>query len=286
MDLEVIATIFTFGKFLALTPSSMNNHNPHCLQKFYEICVVYLLQVTGFFANIYASCVVYQNLASMQLVLAILSDLIHFSYVFYILIVMMRVRRSRWFRLIKSLAAVQSAPKTIPLKLIFVASQLVYYCLTAFGAYADIDRASLTVAAFNMGVFYHFYAMFFYLVCESILLILLHSRYEGVSESLSQLIKGRSQLHSKQIVEILKKIKKSVLTLKEGVEVFNDIFGWSILFTIFSCVNRTLVYIDVVIKHSDLWLGPHVLVLYHDVFRILTSWVRQFTCPFCTITPF
>jgi hypothetical protein len=53
MDLEVIHTVFTFGKFAALTPSSTNNHNPHCLQKLYEICV-YLLYVMGFSASIYA----------------------------------------------------------------------------------------------------------------------------------------------------------------------------------------------------------------------------------------
>jgi hypothetical protein len=108
MDLEVIDTIFTFGKFIALTPSSMTNHNPHCLQKFYDICV-YLLFVVGFSASIYAKLPLYPNLMPIEFVLAILYDLNQFSYVFYTLIVMMRLRRSRWFRLIKSLAAVKSA---------------------------------------------------------------------------------------------------------------------------------------------------------------------------------
>jgi gustatory receptor len=284
MDLEVIDMIFTFGKFVALTPSSTNNHNPHCLQKLYEICV-YLLYIVGFIASAYAKSPVYQALTSVQFVLAALRDLNQFCFIFYILIVMMRLKRSRWLRLIKSVAGVKSAPKKIPLKLIFVASQLVYFSLTTFGVYTYIADAGLTVAAFYIGEFYQHYAQFFYVVFTTILLILLLSRYERLSETLSQLIRARSQLNSKQVVDILQKIKNSVFTLKEGVEVFNDIFGWSILFTIFYCVSGTLVYIDTVIKHNEIWEGRNALVFYRDLCRILISWVKQFTCPFCDVTP-
>jgi hypothetical protein len=283
MDLEVIDIIFTYGKFTALTPSSRNNHKPHCLQKLYEICL-YLLYVVGFIASIYNNSCVYQVLTTVQIVLGIVCDLNQFCYVFYILIVMMRLRRSRWLRLIKSLAAVKSAPKKIPLKVIFVASQLVYICLASVGIYASIDHANVTLAGLNIGEFYQNYAQFFYVVFTSILLILLLSRYEHVTETLSQLIKTRSQLHSKQVVEVLKKIKNSVFTLKEGVEFFNDTFGWSILFTIFSCVSRTLIYLDVVIKHSEVWEGQDALLFYYDFGRIVISWVKEYTCPLCDVT--
>jgi gustatory receptor len=284
MDLEIIDIIFTFGKFAALTPSSSTNHNPHCLQKLYEICV-YLVYIVAFLAFTYVNSPEYHLLTSIQFVLAILCDLNEFLYVFYVLIVVMRLRRSRWFRLIKSLAGVQSATKNIPLKLIFVASQLAYYCLTIFGVYCYITYAGLTMAAFYIGEFYQHYAQFFYLVFTTIVLIMLLLRYERLSETLSQLIKARSsQLQSKQVVEVLKQSKNSIFALKEGVEVFNDIFGWSILFTIFSCVSRTLVYIDISIKHSEIWGSQDVLVVYQDFCRILISWVKQFTSPFCEVT--
>jgi hypothetical protein len=115
MDLEVIDMIFTFGKFVALTPSSTNNHNPHLLQELYEICI-YLLYVVGFIASAYAKSPVYQALTSVQFVLAALCELNQFCYTFYILIVVMKLRRTIWFRFIKSLAAVQSAPKTLSIK--------------------------------------------------------------------------------------------------------------------------------------------------------------------------
>jgi gustatory receptor len=284
MDLEVIHTVFTFGKFAALTPSSTNNHNPHCLQKLYEICV-YLLYVVCFSASIYAHYPVYQMLTFVECMSASLYDLNQFCYVFYILIVLMRLRRRRWFRLIKSLAGVQSAKVNIPLKLVFVASQLFYYCLTIFGVYAHIEHSGLAAAASDMGEFYQFYAIFFYQVFTSVLLILLLSRYKRLSETLSQVIRARSQLYSKQVVEILKMTKKSIFTLKEGVKIFNDTFGWSFLFTIISCVSRTLIYIDIIIKHSEILLGQNMSVFYHDFCRILISWVKQFTYAFYGVTP-
>ncbi|KAJ3620253.1 hypothetical protein MTP99_004220 [Tenebrio molitor] len=67
--------------------------------------------------------------------------------------------------------------------------------------------------------------------------------------------------------------KKSIFTLKEGVKIFNDTFGWSFLFTIISCVSRTLIYIDIIIKHSEILLGQDMSVFYHDFCRILISWV-------------
>jgi gustatory receptor len=126
--------------------------------------------------------------------------------------------------------------------------------------------------------------MFFYQVFTSILLILLLSRYRRLSETLSQLIRARRQLYSKQVVEILKMIKKSIFTLKEGVEVFNDTFGWSFLFTIFSCASRTLIYFDIIIKHSEISV-QNLSVFYYDFCRIMISWVKQFTCTFCSVIP-
>jgi gustatory receptor len=79
--------------------------------------------------------------------------------------------------------------------------------------------------------------------------------------------------------------KKSIFTLKEGVKIFNDTFGWSFLFTIISCVSRTLIYIDIIIKHSEILLGQDMSVFYHDFCRILISWVKQFTHAFYGVTP-
>jgi hypothetical protein len=250
MDLQIIDTLFTCGKFAALTPSSTKNTNPYWSQKLYSTSV-FLVNFVAFIVSTCDSTLNYHLLTSMQFVLATLFELNQFCFLFYVLIVVMILRRSRWFRLIKSLATVQAAPQRIPIKMVFVVPQVVYCCLAAFGFYAVFQYFSFLHLVFSVLECYHHFTQFFYIVVTSTFLVLLLSRYERLRETLSQ---ARSQLHAQQIVATLKTVKSGVFALKGGVEDFNDIFGWAILFNIFSCVSRTLVYIDLIVKKSDMWL--------------------------------
>jgi hypothetical protein len=277
MDLQIIETIFSVGKFTALTPSSTKNHNPHWWQKLYEVSI-FLVYVVSFILTASGNNSVRATLTSIQFGLIILYELNQFINVSYILIVMMRVRRSLWFRLIESLAGVQSGSRRIPLKLIFAMSQLIYCGLITLRLYTALQHADLTRAILGAVTCYQQYTQFFYMVVTPILLILLLSRYEHLRETLSQVTKARSQLHSKQIVDILKKLKNSILTLNEAVEIFNDIFGWTILFNIVNGSSRILIYLDVIIKKIDISTS-----LFYDACFILITWVRQFRYRFCGV---
>ncbi|KAH0813380.1 hypothetical protein GEV33_009411 [Tenebrio molitor] len=266
MDLQIIETIFSVGKFTALTPSSTKNHNPHWWQKLYEVSI-FLVYVVSFILTASGNNSVRATLTSIQFGLIILYELNQFINVSYILIVMMRVRRSLWFRLIESLAGVQSGSRRIPLKLIFAMSQLIYCGLITLRLYTALQHADLTRAILGAVTCYQQYTQFFYMVVTPILLILLLSRYEHLRETLSQVTKARSQLHSKQIVDILKKLKNSILTLNEAVEIFNDIFGWTILFNIVNGSSRILIYLDVIIKKIDISTS-----LFYDACFILITW--------------
>jgi hypothetical protein len=283
MDLEIIETIFTFGKFAALTPSSMNNHNPHCLQKLYELCV-FVVYVVSFVLSAFVYRTQYAILTPIQLVLAILFQLNYIFYVFYVVVLVMRLRRSNFFRLIEGLGDVQFASQRVPLKLIFIASQLIYCCLFCFGLYVGLKRVGLAYFAMSGPAFYQNYIQIFYLVFVTILLLLLLSRYELLSQTLSDVTKARRQLHPKKMEEILKKIKFGIVALKKSVNIFNDTFGWTILFNIFSSASKTLVYIDVMIKQLDMLVTKSISLFYYDVCYILTTWVKQSCCPFDCVT--
>ncbi|CAH1380251.1 unnamed protein product [Tenebrio molitor] len=243
MDLEIIEAIFTVGKFTALTPSSTKNHNPHWWQKLYEVSV-FIIYVVSFVLTAFGNNSVRATLTSIQFVLIILYELAQFINIFYILIVMMRVRRSLWFRLIECLDGVESGSPRIPLKLIFAMSQLIYCCLITLRMYTGLQQADFPRAILGAVTCYQQYTQFFYVVFTLILLVLLLARYEHLRETLWQVTKARSQLHSKQIVDIVRKLKNNIFTLKEGVEIFNDIFGWPILFTIVNGSSRSLIYLD------------------------------------------
>jgi hypothetical protein len=113
-----------------------------------------------------------------------------------------------------------------------------------------------------------------------------YCRGTSVSGRFSQVGKTRSQLHSKEIIATLRRVKSGVFALKQGVEDFNDIFGWAILFNIFSCVSRTLVYIDLIVKKSDMWLTQDHLLFYYDICFVVITWVELLRCAFRNVTPF
>jgi hypothetical protein len=196
----------------------------------------------------------------------------------------MRLRRSNFFRLIEGLGDVQFTSQRVPLKLIFIASQLIYCCLFCFGLYVGLKRVGLAYFAMSGPGFYQNYIQIFYLVFVTILLLLLLSRYELLSQTLSDVTKARRQLHPKKMEEILKKIKFGIVALKKSVNIFNDTFGWTILFNIFSSASKTLVYIDVMIKQLDMLVTKSISLFYYDVCYILTTWVKQSCCPFGCVT--
>jgi hypothetical protein len=278
MDLAIIETIFALGKFAALTPSSTTNQKPHWLRKLYEICL-YLGYVVGFVTTIYVNHSDFFVLTSMQLVLAILSDINIFFFIFYILVVMLRLRRGQWFKLVETLSGVRSSPSRISFRVILATSQVVFWCLISFGVYAGMRTLGLSRIAASLIQCYQYYAVFFYLVLTSIILKLLLLRYQHLNESLVK-ITG-TQHRSKQVAEILREARRCIFLLKDSVETFNDIFGWTILCSIFTIVATTLVYVDVIIKETYVFIFASrdaAMIFFYDLSFILIVWVRRARC--------
>ncbi|KAJ3620239.1 hypothetical protein MTP99_004206 [Tenebrio molitor] len=78
---------------------------------------------------------------------------------------------------------------------------------------------------------------------------------------------------------ILLNVKRSVLALKDAVDLFNDIFGWNNLLSIFFIALRSLFYLDSVIKRENN-VETRVPESYWQVvgrlFFMLTFWVGIF----------
>jgi hypothetical protein len=278
MNLAIIETIFAFGKFAALTPSSTKNQKPHWLQKLYEICL-YVVYAVGFVTYVmYVNQSELFKLTSMQLVLAILSDMNLFFYISYILVVMLRLRRGRWFKLVETLSGVRSSPPRISFGVILATSQIVYCCLISMGLYAGIRTVGLSHIASSLVQCYQFYAVIFYSVFTSIVLMLLLLRYEHLNESIVKITKVATQHQYKQVAEVLKEARRCVFLLKDSVEIFNDIFGWIILCSIFCVVTNTLVYVDVIIKQSSFFSFSStfdVMLFFCELSFLLVFWVKQ-----------
>ncbi|RZC35004.1 hypothetical protein BDFB_012720 [Asbolus verrucosus] len=94
------------------------------------------------------------------------------------------------------------------------------------------------------------YSSFFTIAIACVVLKLLLSRYRYQLFLMSQ--KG---LFLCDILRTLRIIKYNIFVLKDTVITFNDVFGWTILFSMFFGLTRTFLYCDRLIKGSSFALN-------------------------------
>ncbi|CAH1380246.1 unnamed protein product, partial [Tenebrio molitor] len=270
MDLEIIETIFTFGKFAALTPSSMNNHNPHCLQKLYEICV-FVFYVVSFALSAFVYRTQYAILTPIQFcILAVAIIFTYISHSLYVLVVVNLQKHCKWFKLLASLKNTQCYKNNQNLYCLqFVMSHLITLSVIVVDVYFYCIYYDTPLALFNLIFCIEMYLQLFYLVLRCIILEMLLSRYHHQNNVLQR---------ATVLVKVLKQIKQGVLTLKRCVNVFNSIFGWTILGSTFSGALSSFVYIDLAVKDETyfayLWrdLGLR-LYFFAEIAFLLLLWV-------------
>jgi hypothetical protein len=83
-----------------------------------------------------------------------------------------------------------------------------------------------------------------------------------------------SHLVSKKIpqLHILIKVKNNLVKLRQTVDSFNDLFGWTILLNVMFVALRSLIYFDVVLRlNKELYR----LQIISHAGVMLFNWVRQ-----------
>jgi hypothetical protein len=87
------------------------------------------------------------------------------------------------------------------------------------------------------------YALFFNTLLCRIVLKMILTRYRHQSTLMSHLVgKKNPQLH------ILIKVKNNLVKLRQTVDSFNDLFGWTILLNVMFVALRSLIYFDLVLR--------------------------------------
>jgi hypothetical protein len=88
-----------------------------------------------------------------------------------------------------------------------------------------------------------------------------------------------SHLVGKKIpqLHILIKVKNNLVKLRQTVDSFNDLFGWTILLNVMFVALRSLIYFDVVLRlNKELYR----LQIISHAGVMLFNWVRQKNCFF------
>jgi hypothetical protein len=231
MVVKILNTLFSIGNFLALTPSSLENRHPTFRQKLY-LLFAFLFYTVGAMYCLYQRKFLYTFLPIISKILRLLTDFTLSAHNCYG-VVLMIFKRNQWFALTDKLRQVDAADSERHYYWVFVLAHLAYAgCLTIL-SYSWIESFKSKFLRMFVVEYFQMYSLFFYVVLEHTVLKALLKRYRRQKQLM---LRNKKQIHK----QILKKIKFNLLLLKETVNVFNDIFGWQILFSIMYVVLRSL----------------------------------------------
>ncbi|RZB40164.1 7tm 7 domain containing protein [Asbolus verrucosus] len=243
MDLNLLNRLFKIGRIFALTPASINNQNPNLFQKCHQFLILFLYTGCLIVAKIIVYSPYYRRLTSVHKILLIFMNLNFYAHSFYVLIVLMVTRRSRWFKLIHNLQCVDSQFNFLQKShwLIIVLAHVIFCIIISSRIYIYLEFCDLTFAGLNIIECFENYSLLFCAICSCVVLNLLLSRY-----------KHQNLLLTKPRIDI-NEVKYNLYMLRETVNIYNDIFGWTTLLNIFDGALKCLRYIDIMVKDKNIW---------------------------------
>lgn len=118
--------------------------------------------------------------------------------------------------------------------------------------------------------FFQIYAQYFEIISAITVLQRLKQCYQ------IQKIKLEGCLNSDELLQALNCLEHNLLLLKDCVNYFNKIFGWSILLYHIFGICKTLIYVDSILKREILINTPSVdytLQLYTKISILVVFWV-------------
>ncbi|CAH1380236.1 unnamed protein product, partial [Tenebrio molitor] len=248
MDLGAIKTIFSFGSLLALTPPKIQDLTITTPRKLYTVAM-FLLHLIGLSTILVSKKWQFSQSMFLSSVLRILHEAVLFTCSFYTLIVVGLTKRRQWFLLVRHLGRVECEINNAKsLYMIFFVSNAIYLAVSVYTV--SVWTRALGVRFVNTYIFelLPVYSQFFITVSICVILKMIQSRYKHQK---ILLIRHFTQARKQLSYLILLKIKRSLLVLKDAVDLFNDIFGWNILLSIFFGALRSLIYIETTIRRED-----------------------------------
>jgi hypothetical protein len=277
MDLEIVETIFKCGRPFGLTPTSSKNRNSNHFQKSLSF-LTFALYTAGVVTASCISSATFSNFTLMQFVLMVLTVGNLCIYSFYVLIVVMVFDEKRWFVLIDSVKSVKTGPQdkqycwyltTLVVSLLTLLLIIIIDCVAALDYLGWVSAIMILPAHFDK------YAQYLYTISACLVLKMVLTRYQHHANILAQLVNAPNGLDPKGITEALKSFKQTMLALKRSTEAFNDIFGWTMLCSIFSGAFRIIVYTEASLRHNFNFyvLKWQLLHFIHEIGFSVTLWV-------------
>ncbi|XP_044261046.1 gustatory and pheromone receptor 39a-like [Tribolium madens] len=226
MDVKTIKACLCIGKLLAPT---QKNH------KFYPIIVFFIYTIYEIY-SLNQKRLTYNGFTIVQLVLKIVMDVALYFHTFHILVILMSLRRDKWTKLFGILSKFDTQELNPPFYFV-VAIHIIFFVNTSLNIWTWVNLIGYYFVKSYLIEFFEIYLLFVCTVSSSVILKILLQKYKHQNRLLTDFSNYKT-------------VKFNLFLLNRAVKIFTEIFGWTILVTIFFSVARTLMYFDLFHKDS------------------------------------
>ncbi|KAJ3652252.1 hypothetical protein Zmor_018233 [Zophobas morio] len=260
MSFKELTLVFKVGRFLALTPSSVQPKSNTVLQKLYTLLICTLITLAVIGSATYKKF--YSQFIHIKVAVCLLSDSLLFSLIIYTMIVQGFYRRKVWNDFIdilkrtEHLTKTQNLNKIVPYYFEFLAVNLIHLI---FATYVVAIWSEINGMRFLREEGITVIQVYLKLFCKYILYVLLKMlliRYRGLKNvlllSLEQIIRNlKSNWSDETVLQLVKNVQLLMCVLKKSVDIFNAMFGWPLFFIISFTTIEIMNTIDDALFHSS-----------------------------------
>ncbi|EFA05766.1 gustatory receptor 40 [Tribolium castaneum] len=264
--MEKIGVFFTFGKFLALTPSHLYNRKRSFGQKLYFFVVIVLYTASAISSQYFRD---YSRSKVCEMALKYFKDIIRHCHTFYILGPLATTKRHYWFKMIKIFRKNNHISGANP---IFFYYFLAWHCLFVTIIVIWIRLCFLLLGLKFLEVyvveFFQLYSHLFFMFFACVLLDMFRKFYESRKLKLDQMIRFRPTNFEKYKIDIFR--------LTSGIGIFNKIFGPLLILNILYICDMFLLYVNGLMKTKRHTISPdlYILLLSYRIGVIVFYWLH------------
>lgn len=263
MNIQLLELLVKIGKYVSISPSSTREKRERLSKKLYTLGLIVLFTLATLLATIEKKKF-YMKLIHLKMVLNSLIDLNLYILQIYIFCLSTIYKKTEWFQLIRNLKTISPlasfhhripANKTTKFNywvLIFLISNLIYVLIATYAFWLWCrtlgfrDNSTQYLVHYVMNYLTNCFYSFF--LCNLLWIIL--DGYRNIHFGLNKQVKHVQKLNKNYNIPnvnfmlFLNKIEIQIITMKETVELFNDIFGWPMFLKIVYSSLQLLNFLD------------------------------------------
>lgn len=245
MSFELISLICKIGSIFAITPANIYSKHQNIIQKLWAVVMLVILTISTILwytsGNFY-----YKNFIPAKKIMRFCRHLVKYIFCCYLIVQVNFQKRHKWVRLIEKLKKTsnfENNKKRLNL-LKFLLCNFVFWIVIFYTSYVYHVYFDTGIFGMPVVIFVEWYCLFIYISLFSCISKMILARYKYVYSILRKQHENLKRSVPEKINVWMQIAETMLFELKQIIDFFNSIFGWSFMLVIFFMISLTLDYVD------------------------------------------